>query len=434
MADSMTLTLSASILAFGGGAPDALVQPSDPQSIVGGSLAEPCQWPSVVSILEDDETPVMCSGTLVHPQVVMTAAHCISDERPIVGLGFGEHGMDTGVPERVVAPIDCVGNPDYYFGNGADVGYCVLSELVHDVPIVPLMAGCEVEALVPGTEVFIIGYGADFGSYDPVADEVTATGVGPKRWTTQTVDFIDAQFQEINLVGDNGSQSACFGDSGGPAMVQMADGSWRVFGTGGHLYDPGNLPPPMIPDNICGAGAAYGFAPFVLDWLEQETGVDLTYCWDGDQWSPAPTCADFPLDPHMGAGTWATGCAGGSFGGGQPPACADVPPMPGTTDGGSSSSDDAGETTEGPAESSSGAPPPDPLDTSAGPVPPLPGGSGSTSDAPGSSGDAGEQDDDGLGGRGCSCRTSSDPAGAPALPWMVLMLAGLGRARRRSRR
>lgn len=428
MAGSTTLTISASVLAMGAGAPDAVVPVADPQAIVGGTEAEPCQWPSVVSILEDDETPVMCSGTLVHPQVVMTAAHCINPERPIVGLGFGEHGMDTGVPQRVVEPVECVGNPDYYFGNGADVGYCVLAELVHDVPIVPLMAGCEVEALVPGTEVVIVGYGADYGTFDPGTGEVDASGVGPKRWTTQIVDFIDEGVQEINLHGDNGSQSACFGDSGGPAMVQLEDGTWRVFGTGGHLYDPGGLPPPMIPDNICGAGAAYGFAPLVLDWLEQETGVDLTYCWDGNQWSPAPTCADFPLAPNVGAGTWATGCADGPVGGGEPPACADVPPPPGTTDDGGSS-DEGDETTEGPG-ASTGLSLTGGLDSggSSG-SPPLPGGTAGTGDE--SSGDAGAQDD-GDPGRGCACHAGPGPARAPAM--FFGLLAGLGLATRRRRR
>ncbi|MCA9709374.1 MAG: trypsin-like serine protease, partial [Myxococcales bacterium] len=364
-------------------------------------------------------------GTLVHPQVVMTAAHCVIPERPIVGLGFGEHGQTTGVPARVVEPIDCVGNPEYYAGSGADVAYCLLSEAVLDVPIVPLLAGCEVEQLTPGREVYIIGFGADFGSYDPGTDTVTATGVGPKRWTTQTVDFVDDFAEEINLLGSNGSQSACFGDSGGPGMVQLDDGSWRVFGTGGHLYDPGGLPPPMIPDNICGVGAAYGFAPFAIEWLEQETALDLTPCWNGDEWTPSPDCADFALAPEVGAGTWATGCSDGPIGGGDPPECADYMPPP----GGSSSTGDTGDTgdTTGEPESSTGvdstgSPPP----TSDGPMPPDP--------LPGDTGTGGATDTDtaaadgGSGDEGCGCRADrSAPARGTAAPWLLLAVVALRR-------
>lgn len=406
--------------------------PSDPTAIVGGSMAEPCQWPSVVAMLEDDDTPVMCSGTLVHPDVIMTAAHCIIPERPIIAVGFGEFGGNGGgAPSRVVSVLDCIGNPEYYDGEGADVGYCLLDNSVNDVPIVPLMQGCEVEALVPDSEVYIIGYGATYGSYDPKTDSVDAVGVGPKRWTTQLVHSIDDFVQEINMYGTTGSQSACFGDSGGPAMVALADGSWRVFGTGGHLFDPGDLPPPELEGNICGSGAAYGFAPFVIDWLEAETGVDLTPCWDGEFWSPNGGCGGFPLDPHIGQGSWASGCSGGNFGGAEAPTCDAEPPPPEPPSGTSGGVDESTGGFDTGFPGSTGIDP-GPLDTGeeGRPEPPpeppsLPGGTGSES---GSTGDeAGAADESGFAGRGCGC--NSEGSGSPATALWLLML-GLGLRRR----
>lgn len=410
-----------------------LVPANDPTAIVGGLHATPCQWPSAVAILEDDATPVMCTGSLIHPGVVMTAAHCISPERPVVAVGFGEHGQSTGVPARTVEVIECVGNPEYYAGPGADVGYCLLADPVFDVPIVPLMSGCEVDALVEGTEVVIVGFGATYGELiDKATGEVATEGIGPKRWTTQRVDFIDESREEINLSGPNGSQSACFGDSGGPGLVRLADGSWRVFGTGGHLYDPGGLPPPLEKGNLCGTGAAYGFAPFVLDWLEAETGIDLTPCWDDGVWAPNPECSTSPLAPDEGFGFWATGCSGGPVGGGepvcegepQPPPPPPPEPTSGTDDFGS---DDFGDETMSfttgptPPPSTSG---PGPIPTD--PIPPLPGGTGSSSDT----GEDAPLDNAGLIERGCSC-TSTTPPGGDATLWL-LGLAMLG-LRRRSR-
>lgn len=428
MAVLVPLSLAAASLVL---ATEGLTEPpSDPVTIVGGELAEYCQFPSVVSILEDDETPVMCTGSLIHPQVVMTAAHCIDPERPIVAVGFGDHGMDTGLPAFQVPTIECVGNPEFYSGNGADVGYCLLTFPVSAVPIVPLMAGCEVDQVVPGGEVIIVGYGADYGTYNEDTREVEASGVGPKRWTTQTIDFVDELFQEINLYGDDGSQSACFGDSGGPAMMQLADGTWRVLGTGGHLYDPGFLPPPMIPGNICGAGAAYGFSPFVNDWLELETGLDLTPCWDGYTFTGGDGCGNFPFEPHVGYGDWPTGCQGGPGGGGvAPPACAEPPPPPppppGTTDDGGS--DDIGDDTGWPGETGVDPQPPPPGATS-GPIPPDPlppmgtGGSDESGD------DAGAADE-GFLDRGCACRTRSGSGGGGAAAGLLLL--GLVARRRR---
>src|SRR5688500_9117000 len=151
------LGVMAAWLAFGsasGSGSGALVGTSPPpQPIVGGSEAALCEWPAVVAILEDDATPVMCSGSLIHPEVVLTAAHCIDPARPIVGIGFGEAGQVYGIPARVVAPTECVPHPDYQNNGTPDVAYCRLAEPVTDVAIVPVLAGCESEALQPGVEV-----------------------------------------------------------------------------------------------------------------------------------------------------------------------------------------------------------------------------------------------------------------------------------------
>jgi MYXO-CTERM domain-containing protein len=434
--------LAGSLLAFfapATGEPAAqlgVAAPSDPEAIVGGLEAESCQWPTAVAILEDDPTPVMCTGSLIHPSVVLTAAHCIIPERPIVAVSFGEQGLPAGPPQRVVQTVECVGNPSYYEDVGADVGYCLLAEPVDDVPIVPLLAGCETDAVYDGIEVVIVGFGATWGTYDQDGNLETM-GVGTKRWTTQTVDFIDPFFEEINLYGSNGSQSACFGDSGGPALVQLGDGTWRVLGTGSHLYDPGGLPPPMIPDNYCGAGVAYGYVPFAIDWLEQTSGHDLTPCWNGNVWQPEPHCADFPLEPDL-AGSWNTSCTDGAVGGALPPACAELPP-PGGSDSSGGSEDDGddtwgvplddlgggwggstsagpggGWTTSSPDPRPPDEPPPWTSDSDAGPF------TGTTTDDPG-------LDDGSLVERGCAC--TAGPRPWSAAPWLFV-LVGLARRRR----
>lgn len=454
-------------LLFAGGSALALPADDGPHHIVGGQEAGNCEWPSVVSILEDDETPVMCTGTLVHPNVVTTAAHCITAERPVVAVGFGEEGQGDIGPQRSVGVIECVGHPQYYQQGYPDIAYCMLAQPVTDVPIVPLLAGCEVDFLQPGDEVTIVGYGASYGTYNEDTGEVEATGVGPKRWITQTVDVVSPGFDEVDMVGGNGSQSACFGDSGGPALVELADGTWRVFGAASRLYNPGGFPPPEEEDNVCGTGVTYGFLSTQMDWLETETGTDLTPCYDDDgSWNPTAGCVAFPTAPGVGNGAWVNGCAGGPTGDADMQCEDPIDPSTttSTTSGGSSSGDDSdtfttgddtggGVTTVTPpmttttdgTTSTSG-----PL-TTTGPVTAGPSSASSGGGGADDSGDEGDADDDGnpenagtdtdtdgadqngLSGRGCACDAQSTSGGPGSLGAGLLML-GLFSLRRRSSR
>ncbi len=417
-------------LAFAG----AEVAPDDPQTIVGGTEASSCQFPSAVAILEADSNPVMCSGTLVHPEVVTLAAHCVIPERPIVAIGFGEQGQGFPGPARQIPVTECVPHPLYDVQGNPDIAYCILDEPVTDVPIVPILAGCETDVLQPGTSVVIVGFGASWGTLDGEG-EVQATGAGPKRWIVQTVDAITPELDEVYLVGGNGSQSACFGDSGGPGFVQLADGTWRVFGAASRLYDPGGFPPPMEQGNICGVGAMYGYLSTRLHWLESETGRDVTPCHDAfGNWEGGPDCGDFPMAPHMGIGSWAGGCAGGPVDGGDQLCDEWVPEtsggesstgwVPGTSTGWSDTSDSIGTTTVPPM------PPPTPppvtttTATTASPEDPDPRPEVDTDT------DADLAANGDLVPRGCACSGSTTPDPGSAL---LLLLVAFTRRTSRAR-
>lgn len=256
---------------------NGLDNPTDPK-IYGGEATEPCAWPTTVTLGG-------CSATLVHPQVIIYAAHC--------GTNYGtvRFGEDDSAPARTVGLQYCRTNPDYNNGTpGTDQAYCVLDEPIFDVPIVPPVMGCEVdELLVPGAEVVLVGMGqADAGP-----------GYGQKReaWTTlQTIVNNEA------LLGGDGIDP-CSGDSGGPAYVRAKDGSWRVFG----IVSYGPIP--------CGGGSWYSMMHPAMPWIEGELeqyGVDLTPCTDADgAWNPSEGCGGFPIDAHQSLGAWPDTCGMG---------------------------------------------------------------------------------------------------------------------------
>lgn len=265
-----------------------------PEPIVGGDPVAECGWPSVVALLSSTTS---CTGTLVGPSLVMYAAHCGDD---FSVARFGETVDGSGLARAV--PIDhCRVHPEGTIGGGQDVAWCRLAQPVDDVPIVPVLAGCEAEILTPGYPITHVGFGR------------TETGSsGEKRVVGTTIVGI-SEAGELHTGG--GGADTCQGDSGGPAFVQLDDGSWRVAG----ITSWGGP---------CGEGGYSTLVPSVTDWIESGSGIDITPCHtQGGDWGPSAACGGFPLQPGRGDGDWATACGGAVSG---PSEACGAPFEPGT--------------------------------------------------------------------------------------------------------
>ena len=116
--------------------------PTDEDPLIyGGTPVEPCGWPTTVSMQGN------CTGTLVHPQVVIYAAHC--------GAGFGTVTFGENINSSLKVPTQyCRTHPSFdNLGEGDDFAFCVLAQPQDDKQIVPILMGCETQILQPGGDV-----------------------------------------------------------------------------------------------------------------------------------------------------------------------------------------------------------------------------------------------------------------------------------------
>src|SRR5690606_13922230 len=100
-----------------------------------------------------------------------------------------------------------------------------------------------------GHELWFVGFGEDDDG-----------AIGIKREVAATLTGVNESGREFRAGG--GGKDTCCGDSGGPALVQLDSGEWRLAGV-------------LSRGGTCGEGGIYGVPMPELCWLRDSSGVDL---------------------------------------------------------------------------------------------------------------------------------------------------------------
>ncbi len=178
--------------------------------------------PSVVMVLAQGSAATgsaICTGEVVSPHVVLTAAHCVSPQVAPAGATFaiftGTDVNDTTQQSNAAlwhevkeTHYDTAFNVNNLSG-GHDVAVVILKQGL-DVPLLPINRTA-LTAAQRGQSVRMIGYGITSGT------DTTGKSAGTKRQTTTTLSAYDAKFLQFY----DGTHETCEGDSGGPALMKV---------------------------------------------------------------------------------------------------------------------------------------------------------------------------------------------------------------------
>jgi len=268
---------------------------TDTEMIVGGQPAAQGKYPWQVRLYDSmDDKIGFCGGSIIAPQWVLTAAHCLLDTDSVV-VGYGS--VDRTETKKIKSAKVIV-HPAYLEGAKADVALVKLSEPIANAPAVTLVNAGGAERLVsPGAKVTVTGWGAiwDFPAFNNAMEVMAGRRTlserrllsdeelqAPRKLHEVDIEVIDpteckAVYNalqvpaftigdtEICATGPRGGKDSCFGDSGGPLVVP-ADVPRGYVQVGIVSWGPqcGN---PLFP-------GVYTRVSSFSDWIEGQMGPD----------------------------------------------------------------------------------------------------------------------------------------------------------------
>jgi len=229
--------------------------------VVNGNRADLGDWPDAAGIVMYSQY-VGCTGTLIHPRIVLTAGHCMDGISHVV-LNTVDYYQDGGEWIEVQRSIEYPNSQSTY-----DLGILVLAEDAETEPRLIAQDCILTDYLKDGADVAVVGYGATdyYGNQDTTKlmegfttiDDHDCDDSSGCNWSVSPGGELGA--------GGSDNVDSCFGDSGGPLYLLTDRGDFLVGATS-RGYSNVSVP--------CRDGGIYGRPDAIWDWIEDKSGYKL---------------------------------------------------------------------------------------------------------------------------------------------------------------
>jgi secreted trypsin-like serine protease len=218
--------------------PLATAAPRAHSAIVGGSPADPAQWPYAVAIFRKGH--LHCGGSVIGPTKVLTAGHCVD------GFNLANFQVIVGRPNlRAQAGGQMIGvssgrvHPDFEQTGLHDVAVLNLAQPTSAAPIALATPEQNAATTVTGSRLRVAGYGAisQFGVHlSPLLKstvELVRTDRRCLKAYTRDLFAPESMLCALGAKRKHGGRfkihtSACSGDSGGPLVADTPTGPVEV--------------------------------------------------------------------------------------------------------------------------------------------------------------------------------------------------------------
>lgn len=229
--------------------------------VIGGSPAAAGKWPDAVAVLWNGEQA--CSGTLVAPNVVITAGHCVAGGAPD-GVLIGASALSRASEGEKISIMKSIEYPTS--GRTVDAGILILSRPSTFAPRA-IAAGWAKFDIKNGAAVGLVGFGTTDRNGSVSTDNLMEAQSTITDFNCATSSGCNTAARPDGELGAGGmGVDTCPGDSGGPLYLLTDYGAF-LAGVTSRGYDNARY--------ACSEGGIYGRADKVIDWIEAQSGAKL---------------------------------------------------------------------------------------------------------------------------------------------------------------